>query len=122
DPHIAALLAFERRFDWTIVHFVDGKAAGEILQLGFADLSEGAHAVAARPAGSGKLKMPRELAIICQKQKPFRIEVEPSHRNQARQAVRKACEDGGPAFGILMGGNKAPRLMIAPKPGRLAKR
>src|SRR5262249_8756022 len=121
DPNITALLAFERCLDWAVAHPVYGEAAAELLQLRLADLAEAAHTVAPGPAGSRKLKMAREIAIICQKQKPFGIEIEPSHRNQARQPLGKGFENSGSAFGVFMGRHAALRLIIAPKPWRLAQ-
>ena len=66
--------------------------------------------------------MPREIAVICEEQEPFRVEIEPAHRNQPGQVFRKRFEDRRPSLGVFMRRHPAFRLMIAPEPGRHARR
>ena len=63
--------------------------------------------------------MPREIAVVCEKEKALGIEVEPAHRNQPGQVLRQGVEDGRPSLGVFVRRHPALRLVIAPKPGRL---
>ena len=53
QPHIRALLAIDMRLDRPVMHAVDLDAVLQPVELRLRDLAEGAHPVAAQPAGRG---------------------------------------------------------------------
>ena len=122
DPDIVALLAFERRFDRAVIDAARSQAPRKLVQLRLLDLPESTNAITPGPTRGGQFEMPREIAVICEEQEPFRVEVEPAHRNQPGQFFRKRFEDRRPSLGVFMRRHPALRLMIAPEPGRLPRR
>ena len=63
--------------------------------------------------------MSREIAVICQEQEAFRIEVQPSHRNEPGQVFWQGLENRWPPLRVFVRRNAALRLVIAPEPGCL---
>ena len=59
---------------------------------------------------------PGDLAVIGEQQQAFGIEIQPAHRHHAAQMLGQAGEDGGAALFVLVGGDQARRLVIAPQP------
>ena len=115
-PGIHALGAFEVGDHGTVIHAVHRHAHGEALEIGLGDLAEQPHAIFARPAGGGQLQHARHRAVIGEEQQAFRIEIEPPDRDHARQILRQRLKDSRPTFGVLVRGDEADRLVIAPQP------
>src|SRR6185437_13006237 len=89
EPGIAALLAVEHRADRAIAHAADSDAGlerGEPRRIGGA---MDAHAIAPEPTARRQLERARELAVVGQQQQPFRSEIEPADRDDARQLRRQ---------------------------------
>src|SRR5689334_10674289 len=83
DPGVAPGAALEVSVDRAVVHAIDGHTLGEPLQLCLSHMPERPRAIGADDAGPRKLKLPLQLAVIGEEQKPFRHEVEPADRHQA---------------------------------------
>ena len=122
DPHIVALLALERGFDRAVIHAVRSQARSKLIQFRLLDLPEGTNAITPGPTRGREFEMPREIAVVREKEKTLRIEVEPAHRNQPGQVLRQGVEDGRPSLGVFVRRHPALRLVKAPKPGRLPHR
>ncbi len=85
---------------------------GEILRLGRA---VHAHAIAPEPAALRQLQGARQRAVVGEQQQPLGIEVEPSDRNDARHVLGQMREHGlAPAL-VLVRGDEALGLVIAPE-------
>ncbi len=84
----------------------------------------GAHAIAPEPAGARQLEMPGERAVGGEQQQAFGVEVEPPDRDHARQLRRQRLEHGLAPLRILVAGDEALRLVVAPEPrqSRLGER
>ncbi len=65
--------------------------------------------------------MAGEIPIVGEQKQPFGVVVEPPNRNQAREPLGQSLENGGPSLRVLVRGDAALGLVIAPKPGRLAR-
>ena len=105
-----------RRLHRTVMHAVHGDALGEPVEIGLRHPAMGAHAIAPEPAGAWQLQMPGERAVGGEQQQPFGVEVEPPHRDHARQIGRQRLEHGLPPLRILVAGDEALRLVVAPQP------
>ena len=81
----------------------------------------GPDAVAAQPAGCRQFEHAREAAIVGQQQQPFRVDVEPADRDQARQVLGQIVEHGRPALRILGRRHQAARLVVEEQARPLAR-
>src|SRR5690606_17209199 len=79
QPDIAALLALELGFDRAVFDAVDLDAVLERIELRLRDGAEGAHAIAAQPAGRGQFQYPLQAAVVGEKQQALGVEVEPAN-------------------------------------------
>ena len=91
---VRALHAIELRLDRAVDHAVDGDAAAKLVELRLVDLAVRAHAVAAEPAGGGKLQHAREPAVVGEEQQALGVDVEPADRHDARHVRGQGGEDG----------------------------
>ncbi len=64
--------------------------------------------------------MPREVAIVCQEQKAFGVEIEPPDGDEPGQVFGQSLEHGRPSLGVFMRRDASLGLVITPKPWRLA--
>jgi hypothetical protein len=81
-----------------------------------ADLAEEARAIGALPTACGQFKPARQLAIVCEQQETFRIEIEPAHGHDARQVLWKVDKNRWTALRILVSRDQSGRLVITPQP------
>jgi hypothetical protein len=76
EPHIGALLPFERRLDRPVMNAVNGDATTQLVEIGLPHPTMGADAVAPQPSRLGQFQHPGERAIIGEHQQPLAIDVE----------------------------------------------
>ena len=120
EPEIVALDPVERGLDGAVLHPVDGHALLEPVEVGLGDVAEGAHPVAAQPAGIGVGDHLGEPAVVGEKQQPLGVDVEPADGDDPRQVVGEPVEHGRAPFRVTGGGDDAARLVQQPEPGALA--
>src|SRR6185312_8200211 len=73
EPYIGALLAVERRLDWSVADAVDGDPALQTVERFLRHAAERAHAIAPEPAGRREFQRARESAVIGEQQQTFGI-------------------------------------------------
>ena len=122
EPEIGALLAVDARLDRAVMHAVDGDALAQPIERLLADAAMRAHAIAPDPAGARQLEMARQRAVGGEQQQALGVDVEPPHRDDARQLGRQSLEHCLPALRILVAGDEAAPLVIAPQPRGLRLR
>jgi hypothetical protein len=88
--------------------------------LGLVGVAEGADAIAAHPAVVGRFQLARQGAVVGQQQQAFGVQVQTSHRDQARQLARQGLEHRRAFLGVVVGGHQPGGLVIAEHAGRLA--
>lgn len=114
QPAIGALRSVKRRLDPGIMNAVERKAFGEPVEARLIRFAVGSDAIAPKPAGRRKFEHARKPAIICEKDQPLRIDIEPADTDEAwRLGVvpLQIIEDRWPPLRVLVGGDKAARLM-----------
>ena len=119
EPDVGPFLRIDMRLDRAIAQAVDGDAGFQPRQRCVIDLTEGAHPIAAQPAGRRQGDPARKFAVIGQQQKTLGGHVETANGDDAAQSRRKVIEDGGTAPRIAMGCQDPGRLVVAPQPRRL---
>ena len=81
------------------------------------DAAEGAHAIAADPAGRRQFQCARQPAVIGEEQQPLGVHVEAADADQPRQVLGQGAEDRLAAFRVGMGRHQAARLVAQEQPG-----
>src|SRR4051794_38801547 len=122
QPDVVALYAVCRGFNRPIADAVNGNAALQRIELLLRHAAVGAHAIAAQPARRRKFKHARKRAVIGQKEEPFRVEIEPSHTDEPRQALGQDVEYCGAPPRIAMRGESSAWLVKEEEPRALARR
>src|SRR5579872_1499093 len=102
EPGVAALGPIEARTHRTIMDTIDGDPLFEGGKTRRIDRPMNPYPIAAQPSGGGKLEPARELSVIGEKEKSFRSEIEPSHRNQSREVGGQFFKDGRPSLLVAM--------------------
>ena len=72
QPCIRPLLAVKGDDHRLVIHAFNGDACAQFVQLGFADRSVDAHAVAAQPAGAWQFQLALHLAVVGQQKQILR--------------------------------------------------
>lgn len=95
-----------------------GERGGENGASDLRDVPKGANAVGSGPAVGGKLKEPRERAIVGEQEEPLRVQVEAPAGNHPRQEPqRRRREHGRAAQRVRVRRHQAGRLVEPPQPG-----
>ena len=121
QPDIVALEPVDAGLDRAVGDAVDGDPLRQGAQLAVVDLAERAHPVAAQPAGGRQLQPPLERTVVGEQEQPFRADVEPADRHQARQPLGQGVVDRGPPFRVARGGHHALGLVVAEQAGGLGR-
>jgi len=90
---------------------VDGDAAAENVELGFRGDASDLDEVGFFNAGGSAGEAVGQLAVVGDEEQAFAHVVEAADRVEALAHLVKKLHDGGAAFGILNGGDKAARLV-----------
>ena len=117
QPGIGRGAHLQRRLDGAVADALHRCAAGQAGQGGGIDVAIDAHAVAADPAVGGQLEPPGQGAVVGQQQQALAVQVEPADADHAGQACRQLLEHRGAVLRVLVGGDQALGLVVAPQAG-----
>ncbi len=109
--------AVDGDFDGAVEHAVDGGAFAQGGERVLIDRAVDADAVLARPAGGRKFEDAGEATVVGEDQETLGVDVEPADGDDARQVAGQRVEDGGAAFGVVVGGDEALGLVEEPGAG-----
>ncbi len=75
----------------------------QLVEIGLVHVAEGAHAVAAQPAGVGMGDHLGEPAVVGEQQQAFGVDVEPAMATTRGAGRGQAVEHGGASLGVAGG-------------------
>ncbi len=119
-PDVRARAALDPGLDRAVGDALDGDPRLQAVELLLGGAAIGPGAVAAHHAGGRQFQLPGQSAVVGQEQQALGVQVQAADGDHPRQVLGKAAEHGGPALGVVVGGDQAGGLVIAPEPRRLA--
>ena len=129
DPQVGGLRAVllggglvDGRLDRAVAHAVDGDPVLQPVELGLGDASPRPRPVLTHQRGLRQLESARQLAVVGQQQQAFGVDVQTPDRDHPRQAAGQGVEHRRPPLRIIVRGQQADRLVVAPDPRGLGRR